>query len=42
MHAMARPLLHRFGWREQDFVYSPNVRYAETLGPHPACRPPGW
>ncbi|WP_018586698.1 hypothetical protein [Salinispora arenicola] len=35
MHAMARPLLHRFGWREQDFVYSPNVRYAETLGPPP-------
>jgi len=33
MHAMARPLLHRFGWTERDFVYSPNVRYAETLGP---------
>lgn len=32
-HAMAGPLLHRFGWREQDFVYSPNVRYAETLVP---------
>jgi hypothetical protein len=33
MHAMARPLLHRFGWPEQGFVYSPNVRYAETLEP---------
>ncbi|RAO46640.1 hypothetical protein ONO86_03176 [Micromonospora noduli] len=33
MHAMARPLLHRFGWRERDFVYSSNVRYAETLEP---------
>ncbi|MCO1593679.1 hypothetical protein M8C17_00670 [Micromonospora sp. RHAY321] len=31
MHAMAHRLLHRFGWREQDFVYSRNVRYAETL-----------
>ncbi|WP_433318463.1 hypothetical protein ACQP0U_12265 [Micromonospora sp. CA-269861] len=33
MHAMARPLLHRFGWRERDFLYAPNVRYAETLDP---------
>ncbi|MGK5740017.1 hypothetical protein [Micromonospora sp. URMC 103] len=33
MHAMAHPLLHRFGWREQDFGYSPNVRYAETNVP---------
>lgn len=33
MHAMAHPLLHRFGWRAQDFLYSPNVRYAETLVP---------
>lgn len=33
MHAMARPLLHRFGWREQDFVYSPNVRNAATYVP---------
>ncbi|GIF43921.1 hypothetical protein [Actinoplanes xinjiangensis] len=33
MRAMARPLLHRFGWREQDFTYSPNVRYAETTEP---------
>ncbi|MFD1367077.1 hypothetical protein [Actinoplanes sichuanensis] len=33
MHAMARPLLHRFGWREEDFVYSRNVRYAETTVP---------
>jgi hypothetical protein len=30
MHAMAGRLLHRFGWREQDLVYSRNVRYAET------------
>lgn len=33
MHAMARPLLHRFGWREQDFDYMRNLRYAETDGP---------
>jgi hypothetical protein len=33
MHAMARPLLDRFGWREQDFRYMRNVRYAETLVP---------
>jgi hypothetical protein len=32
MHAMAGPLLHRFGWRDQDFVYLRNVRYAETDG----------
>ncbi len=31
MHSMAHRLLHRFGWREQDFVYAPNVRYAETV-----------
>ncbi|WP_255608332.1 hypothetical protein [Micromonospora sp. PLK6-60] len=33
MHDLAHPLLRRFGWREQDFGYSPNVRYAETMGP---------
>ncbi|MEU8166824.1 hypothetical protein AB0B97_09945 [Micromonospora sp. NPDC049004] len=33
MHALAQPLLHRFGWRDQDFRYSRNVRYAETLVP---------
>jgi hypothetical protein len=38
MHAMAHRLLRRFGWREQDFGYSRNVRYAETTA-SPA-RPP--
>ncbi|GAA1639597.1 hypothetical protein [Actinoplanes couchii] len=33
MHVMAEPLLSRFGWRTEDFVYSPNVRYAETVEP---------
>ncbi|WP_039905845.1 hypothetical protein [Micromonospora lupini] len=33
MAGMAFRLLDRFGWREQDFCYSPNVRYAETLEP---------
>ncbi|MET8253951.1 hypothetical protein [Micromonospora sp. NPDC005197] len=33
MHALAQPLLHRLGWREQDFTYSRNVRYAETVVP---------
>ncbi|MEV0717021.1 hypothetical protein [Asanoa sp. NPDC050611] len=33
MHAMAWRLLHRFGWRKQDLVYSRNVRYAETIAP---------
>ncbi|WP_051723956.1 hypothetical protein [Micromonospora chokoriensis] len=33
MHAMAHRLLHRFGWREQDFGYMRNVRYAETSAP---------
>ncbi|MFI5930457.1 hypothetical protein ACIA3K_31380 [Micromonospora sp. NPDC051543] len=33
MRDLASGLLRRFGWREQDFVYSSNVRYAETLGP---------
>lgn len=33
MHDLASGLLRRFGWREQDFVYSSNVRYAETLVP---------
>ncbi|MEV4345838.1 hypothetical protein AB0J83_15310 [Actinoplanes sp. NPDC049596] len=35
MHAMAYRLLQRFGWREQDFKYLRNVRYAETLTPPP-------
>jgi hypothetical protein len=35
MHAMAGRLLHRFGWRSEDFVYSPNVRYAETVAAPP-------
>ncbi|MCF0093856.1 hypothetical protein B0E54_02696 [Micromonospora sp. MH99] len=30
MHALAQRLLHRFGWRDQDFSYARNVRYAET------------
>ncbi|SCG78864.1 hypothetical protein [Micromonospora humi] len=33
MRDLAQPLLRRFGWQEQDLGYSPNVRYAETLGP---------
>lgn len=33
MHALAHRLLHRFGWREQDFSYARNVRSAETVGP---------
>jgi hypothetical protein len=36
MHAMAHRLLHRFGWREHDFRYLRNLRYAETL-----VSPPG-
>jgi hypothetical protein len=38
MHAMAYRLLHRFGWREQDFGYWRNVRYAETTAS--PSRPP--
>ncbi|WP_433124496.1 hypothetical protein ACQPWW_19555 [Micromonospora sp. CA-240977] len=30
MHDLAQGLLHRFGWRDQDFSYASNVRYAET------------
>jgi hypothetical protein len=33
MHDMAQPLLPLFGWREQDFKYLRNVRYAETVTP---------
>ncbi|MDG4809497.1 hypothetical protein O7634_22345 [Micromonospora sp. WMMD1120] len=35
MHSLAERLLHRFGWREQDFTYARNVRYAETGVPPP-------
>jgi hypothetical protein len=33
MHSLAERLLRRFGWREQDFAYARNVRYAETAVP---------
>lgn len=39
MHAMARPLLAHFGWREQDFEYVRYHRYAETDVPPPSGPP---
>jgi hypothetical protein len=38
MRAMAWRLLRRFGWRDDDLVYVPNLRNAQTGGP--PARPP--